>query len=43
MKDQFKTPEVEVINFNVEDVVTLSATEGSGDSNSFDNMFNGNN
>ncbi|MBQ9973798.1 MAG: hypothetical protein IJP02_02440 [Oscillospiraceae bacterium] len=46
MKHQFKTPEVEVINFDVEDVVTASAvggltgeSSGSGDSVNFGDLF----
>ena len=42
MKDQFHTPEVEVNNFSVEDVVTassLTATTGSGDEGTYDSLF----
>ena len=44
MKNQFHTPEVEVINFSVEDLILLSSgglteEEGSGESGVFGEMF----
>lgn len=43
MKNQFQTPEVEEINFSVEDVVLVSggltAEEGTGDSIDFGELF----
>lgn len=46
MKNQFQAPEVEVINFDMEDVLTASAgltdAVGSGDSDTFDKLFGNN-
>ena len=44
MKNQFKTPEVDVISFSVEDVVTASAgltgeAEGDGASGAVGDLF----